>query len=85
VSSEALDFLDKLLRYDHQNRLTAGEAMEHPYFCELFETLSFFVHRLWLLIKLYFSTLLQLMKFLQLWMYLQSKYFGFQWQKWHPA
>ena len=34
VSSEALDFLDKLLRYDHQNRLTAGEAMEHPYFCE---------------------------------------------------
>jgi len=34
VSSEALDFLDKLLRYDHQDRLTAGEAMEHPYFCE---------------------------------------------------
>lgn len=32
VSSEALDFLDKLLRYDHQDRLTAGEAMEHPYF-----------------------------------------------------
>ncbi|XP_067872046.1 STKc_CK2_alpha domain-containing protein isoform X4 [Heterodontus francisci] len=33
VSSEALDFLDKLLRYDHQARLTAREAMEHPYFC----------------------------------------------------
>uniref|UniRef100_A0A8C9T2X8 non-specific serine/threonine protein kinase n=1 Tax=Scleropages formosus TaxID=113540 RepID=A0A8C9T2X8_SCLFO len=32
VSSEALDFLDKLLRYDHQSRLTAREAMEHPYF-----------------------------------------------------
>ncbi|GCC21123.1 hypothetical protein chiPu_0019590 [Chiloscyllium punctatum] len=32
VSSEALDFLDKLLRYDHQARLTAREAMEHPYF-----------------------------------------------------
>ncbi|XP_043566765.1 casein kinase II subunit alpha isoform X5 [Chiloscyllium plagiosum] len=32
VSSEALDFLDKLLRYDHQTRLTAREAMEHPYF-----------------------------------------------------
>lgn len=34
VSSEALDFLDKLLRYDHQTRLTAREAMEHPYFCK---------------------------------------------------
>ncbi|KPP62290.1 casein kinase II subunit alpha-like [Scleropages formosus] len=34
VSSEALDFLDKLLRYDHQSRLTAREAMEHPYFRE---------------------------------------------------
>lgn len=35
VSTEALDFLDKLLRYDHHARLTAREAMEHPYFCEL--------------------------------------------------
>uniref|UniRef100_A0AAZ3NSJ6 non-specific serine/threonine protein kinase n=1 Tax=Oncorhynchus tshawytscha TaxID=74940 RepID=A0AAZ3NSJ6_ONCTS len=34
VSTEALDFLDKLLRYDHNARLTAREAMEHPYFCE---------------------------------------------------
>ncbi|CAJ0940958.1 unnamed protein product [Ranitomeya imitator] len=34
VSAEALDMLDKLLRYDHQQRLTAREAMEHPYFCE---------------------------------------------------
>jgi len=32
VSPEALDFLDKLLRYDHQERLTAMEAMEHTYF-----------------------------------------------------
>jgi casein kinase II subunit alpha len=32
VSNEALDFLDKLLRYDHQTRLTAREAMDHPYF-----------------------------------------------------
>ncbi len=32
VSQEALDFLDKLLRYDHQERLTAREAMDHPYF-----------------------------------------------------
>uniref|UniRef100_A0AC35U3Z3 Protein kinase domain-containing protein n=1 Tax=Rhabditophanes sp. KR3021 TaxID=114890 RepID=A0AC35U3Z3_9BILA len=32
VSPEALDFLDKLLRYDHMERLTAEEAMEHQYF-----------------------------------------------------
>jgi len=32
VSPEALNFLDKLLRYDHLERLTAKEAMEHPYF-----------------------------------------------------
>lgn len=34
VSPEALDLLDKLLRYDHQQRLTATEAMEQPYFCK---------------------------------------------------
>eukprot|EP01133_Synstelium_polycarpum_P003653 gene3653-4197_t len=28
----AIDFLDKLLRYDPQERLTAKEAMNHPYF-----------------------------------------------------
>ncbi|XP_047092591.1 casein kinase II subunit alpha-like [Lolium rigidum] len=32
VSPEAIDFLDKLLRYDHEERLTAKEAMAHPYF-----------------------------------------------------
>jgi len=32
VSPEALDFLDKLLRYDHIDRLTARDAMDHPYF-----------------------------------------------------
>lgn len=32
VNPEAIDYLDKLLRYDHQDRLTAREAMEHPYF-----------------------------------------------------
>eukprot|EP01088_Endostelium_zonatum_P020201 TRINITY_DN7310_c0_g2_i1.p1 TRINITY_DN7310_c0_g2~~TRINITY_DN7310_c0_g2_i1.p1 ORF type:complete len:366 (-),score=76.36 TRINITY_DN7310_c0_g2_i1:46-1080(-) len=30
--NEALDFMDKMLRFDHQDRLTAREAMEHPYF-----------------------------------------------------
>ncbi|CAH6720813.1 negative regulator of the PHO system [[Candida] jaroonii] len=32
VSLEFLDFIDKLLKYDHQERLTAKEAMDHPYF-----------------------------------------------------
>lgn len=32
VSDELLDFIDHLLRYDHQERLTAKEAMAHPYF-----------------------------------------------------
>jgi len=32
ISNEAIDFLDKLLRYDHQERLTAQEAMGHAYF-----------------------------------------------------
>uniref|UniRef100_A0ACD5TVT2 Uncharacterized protein n=1 Tax=Avena sativa TaxID=4498 RepID=A0ACD5TVT2_AVESA len=32
VSEEAVDFLDKLLRFDHQDRLTAEEAMAHAYF-----------------------------------------------------
>jgi casein kinase II subunit alpha len=34
ISNESIDFLDKLLRYDHQERLTAAEAQEHPYFRE---------------------------------------------------
>lgn len=32
VSDEAIDFIGQLLRYDHQERLTAQEAMAHPYF-----------------------------------------------------
>lgn len=43
VSPEALDLLDKLLRYDHQQRLTAQEAMEHPYFCESETALCYFL------------------------------------------
>lgn len=38
VSREALDLLDKLLRYDHRERLSAKEAMEHPYFCRFNKT-----------------------------------------------
>ncbi|KZV76222.1 Pkinase-domain-containing protein [Peniophora sp. CONT] len=32
ISNEAIDLLDKLLRYDHRERLTAREAQGHPYF-----------------------------------------------------
>lgn len=35
VTDEALDFLDHLLRYDHQERFTAQEAMAHPYFAPI--------------------------------------------------
>ena len=37
VSPEAIDFLDKLLRYDHQERLTAKEAASHQYFLPIVE------------------------------------------------
>jgi casein kinase II subunit alpha len=32
VTQEALDFLDNLLQYDHQDRVTAKDAMQHEYF-----------------------------------------------------
>ncbi|KAI8814080.1 putative casein kinase [Cladochytrium replicatum] len=32
TNPDAIDLVDKLLRYDHQDRLTAQEAMAHPYF-----------------------------------------------------
>jgi casein kinase II subunit alpha len=32
VTPESIDFLDKLLRYDHMERVTAKEAMLHAYF-----------------------------------------------------
>ena len=32
IVPEALDFVDRLLRYDHQERLTPREAMGHAYF-----------------------------------------------------
>lgn len=46
VSPEALDFLDKLLRYDHMERLTARDAMDHSYFCKLYtiSAIIFFIH-----------------------------------------
>lgn len=32
VTPEAVDFIERLLQYDHQARPTAKEAMSHPYF-----------------------------------------------------
>jgi len=32
VSEEALDMLAKMLKYDHAERITPKDAMEHPYF-----------------------------------------------------
>lgn len=36
ISNEAIDFLDNLLKYDHQERLTAEESQSHPYFGKSF-------------------------------------------------
>ena len=35
ATPDAIDFLEKLLVYDHQKRMTAKEAMEHPYITAL--------------------------------------------------
>jgi len=39
---EAIDLLEKLLRYDHQERLTAREAQAHAYFSKAFLQSCFF-------------------------------------------
>ncbi|KAG5352039.1 hypothetical protein C0989_004031 [Termitomyces sp. Mn162] len=40
IGRHAIDFLDKLLRYDHQERLTAREAQGQPYFDPVRSSLS---------------------------------------------
>jgi len=35
VTEECIDFIDKLLRYDHAERVLPREAMNHPYFAPL--------------------------------------------------
>lgn len=32
MTDEAIDLLGKMLKYDHAERITPREAMEHPYF-----------------------------------------------------
>lgn len=40
TSPELFDFLTKILRYDHMERLTAQECMAHPYFAEVRQQLK---------------------------------------------
>lgn len=35
ASQDATNFLECLLKYDHQERITAKEAMAHPYFAPI--------------------------------------------------
>jgi casein kinase II subunit alpha len=35
VTNEAIDLISKMLLIDHSKRITAREAMSHPYFAEL--------------------------------------------------
>ncbi|VDM25392.1 unnamed protein product [Toxocara canis] len=43
ISVDALNLLDRLMRYDHTERLTAGEAMQHSYFNPVIGTQSLLV------------------------------------------
>lgn len=45
ISDEALDFLDHLLRYDHQERYTPREAMQHPYFTPVHQAATRNLHK----------------------------------------
>ena len=40
VSEDALDLLDNMLRYDHAERITPKDAMEHPYFKPIKESIT---------------------------------------------
>lgn len=40
ISDEALDLLDKMLRYDHAERILPIDAMKHPYFKPILENNS---------------------------------------------
>ena len=37
ATDDALDLLDRILVYDHMERITASEAMQHPYFDSIME------------------------------------------------
>jgi Protein kinase domain. len=46
-SREGIDLLDRLLVYDHEKRLTAREAMMHPFFDEVRELVAMEVQTRW--------------------------------------
>lgn len=46
-SSEAMNLLDQLLVYDHQKRMTAREAMMHPFFDDVRELVKIEVESRW--------------------------------------
>jgi len=52
---QALDFLDKLLRYDHQDRLTAREAMVIPFLACQLDYYCFFFFFLFLFGSVWFK------------------------------
>ena len=37
ISPEAIDLLDKMLKFDKNLRITPKEAMKHPYFAPILE------------------------------------------------
>jgi serine/threonine protein kinase len=46
-SREGIDLLDQLLVYDHEKRLTAREAMMHPFFDDVRDLVTFEVQSRW--------------------------------------
>lgn len=44
VSNAAIDLIDRLLRYEHTERLTAAEAMQHEYFAPIREAEAIRLH-----------------------------------------
>jgi serine/threonine protein kinase len=55
---DSLSFLDGLLRYDHHQRLTAKQAMEHPYFGTFLPQVKVFIQRPFLTLSLSFFQIL---------------------------
>lgn len=40
ISNEALDLLDRMLKYDKNERINCADAMKHPYFDPVREFLN---------------------------------------------